>query len=204
MIKMDELTNPMSYADYRKLLDELMAQNKTTGNDQSPAMIDYARLNIHRMNRVEKTMKIDDALKNKIESLKKNYWFVILTEGWCGDAAQNVPAIVKLAGLNPRLKPILILRDENPAIMDRFLTNGSRSIPKLIITEAESGKIIHVWGPRPKIAQDMVLEIKKNPAISHEEMAEKIHAWYAKDKTLTLQGEFSTLMDELLQHESIA
>ena len=35
-----------SYMDYRQMLDELFAQNKTTGDNHSEAMLHYTKLNI--------------------------------------------------------------------------------------------------------------------------------------------------------------
>jgi hypothetical protein len=74
--------------------------------------------------------------------------------------------------------------------MDRYLTNGTRSIPKLICLQADTLQEIGTWGPRPAILQQMVMDHKKNPQIPDKEFKESIQAWYAKDKSQHLQQEF--------------
>ena len=67
-----------------------------------------------------------------MRNVKENWIWLILTEAWCGDAAQNIPTIEKIARENDRIKTLYLLRDENLELMDKYLTGGARAIPKLI------------------------------------------------------------------------
>lgn len=176
-----------SYSSYRKLLDELMVSGKTTGPDQTEKMIQYARLNLQRMSRLEKTVEITAELSAALSAIFQPQRWLLITEGWCGDAAQNIPAIVKAAAVNVRIDLRLILRDEHPEIMDRYLFNGTRSIPRLILMDNALNDLA-VWGPRPKEAQQIV-NSGKQAGLPHDVWAEQVHAWYARDRTQSLQRE---------------
>ncbi len=182
----------ISYSAYRHLLDKLVAEGKTTGPKQSEELTNYTRLNVQRMNRLDKTLRIETPLLEALEKIHTKQYWVVLTEGWCGDAAQNLPLIAQLAASNAHISLHLLLRDEFPEVMDQYLTNGTRSIPKLIILN-EALKELAVWGPRPKPASDMVAELKDSGR-PHDEWVEKVHAWYAHDKTQSLQHELTELL----------
>ncbi|WP_276499097.1 thioredoxin family protein [Pontibacter litorisediminis] len=192
VITPEHLQKAISYAQYRDMIDKLLAENKTTGTNHSEAMVEYTRMNMQRMRRVEKTV-LEDELVQVMLSVQTHMTWVVLTEAWCGDAAQCLPAIVKIADASPLIEVKLLLRDENPDIMDAYLTNGGRSIPKLIVLKSDSMEELGTWGPRPEPAQQLFLEMKAQDA-PYSEFAEKLHAWYAKDKSRSLQQEFIQLI----------
>ena len=68
---------------------------------------------------------------------------MVISEGWCGDAAQILPVINKMALVSNKIEFRIVLRDENPALMDAFLTNGGKAIPKVIMIDNESGEVIN-------------------------------------------------------------
>lgn len=185
----EHLAKAMSYSQYRDLIDKLLAENKTTGDNHSEAMVEYTRMNMHRMRRVEKTADLNDDLVQLLLSVETKMVWVVLTEAWCGDAAQNLPAIVKIADASPLIEVKLLLRDENLDLMDEYLTNGGRSIPKLIALNADTLEELGTWGPRPEPAQQLVMEAKAND-VPFKELAEQLHGWYAKDRSKHLQQEF--------------
>ena len=189
-----KLTEATSYEEYFNMLEELFAQGKTTGEDQSDSMLEYASLNLHRMKRINKTYKIDEETKNKFNQLNNNYIWLVITEGWCGDAAQILPILNRIASESSFIELKVVLRDQNLDLMDEFLTNGARSIPKLILINKDSGDIEGVWGPRPKENQDMVMEFKNNPSMSYTEFSKKVQLWYAKDKGKSIEKEICQLM----------
>ncbi len=184
----------LSYTSYRELIDNLVNQHKTTGIDQSEAMINYTKLNVHRMNRLDKHIQIESQLELTIENIDRHQTWLVISEAWCGDAAQNLPILNKLAELSPMVELQIILRDENLDIMDQHLTNGGRSIPKIIFTDELDQKEIAVWGPRPEPLQQLVLDNKKTKAKTYDELNKDIQLWYAKDKGLTFQREILTLL----------
>lgn len=193
MIDIQQAVRPLSYAAYRQLMNDLLAEGKVTGKEQRPDLTDYTRLNVARMNRVEKQCVIGEALSNAIQQIQEPQNWIVITEGWCGDAAQLVPLFHKMAELNKNIQLTLVLRDENLWLMDQFLTNGkSRSIPKLIALNANSEVIWH-WGPRPIAAQELINELTSN-GTDAELLKEKLHGWYAKDRTNSAQQELLDLL----------
>lgn len=191
------ISKSISYNDYVTLLDNLMAQGKTTGQNHSDDYINYAKLNLARMHRLNKTAKLTDDLKNTLQNVKSNFIFLVLTEGWCGDAAQNIPILNLIENECKNIDLKLILRDENLELMDNYLTDGGRSIPKLICLNKTTLNEVFVWGPRPAAAQQIMLELKeKNVTLA--EKGEAIHKWYNEDKTLSVQEELKNLIEKHL------
>jgi len=192
-ITQEHLAKAITYTQYRELIDKLLAENKTSGTNHSEEMVEYTRMNMHRMRRVEKTTVLDDEMIQLLLSVQTKMVWVVLTEAWCGDAAQNVPAIVKMADASPLIDIKLLLRDENLDVIDHYLTDGGRSIPKLIALKADTLEELGTWGPRPEPAQKLFLDMKAQN-VPFKEFAEKLHGWYAKDHSHTLQHEFKALL----------
>lgn len=190
------LQQAYSYASYRARLHALMAENKTTGPIQTDELVHYARLNIQRMNRLDKHVTLTEELQSALRAITKPATWLVITEGWCGDAAQNLPVIAKMAHVQTHIELKLILRDEHPTIMDRYLFHGTRSIPRLVIIDPATQTDLAVWGPRPQEAQELVWQLKDSGQ-PHEVWVEKIHAWYAADKTSALQKEMTELIRSL-------
>ncbi|WP_018613681.1 thioredoxin family protein [Segetibacter koreensis] len=191
------LEKAMDYLTYRKLIDTLLLEGKTTGRNQSASLTEYARLNVARMKRVDKTIEIIPDLQKAISAIKSGQTWVVITEGWCGDTAQIVPVFYALSKLNDKINLQLVLRDENTELMDQYLTNGkSRSIPKLIVTRTENLEEIFNWGPRPERLQKQFYKLREQN-LPYKEITEKLHSWYSKDKTITTQKELLTLFTNM-------
>ncbi|MEH6304919.1 thioredoxin family protein [Olivibacter sp. CPCC 100613] len=187
----------LSYDSYIALVEQLVEEQKTTGPDQSALLANFTALNSVRMQRITKTIPLKESLFAKISQLKRQYIFIVITEAWCGDAAQILPVIAKMAEANPhQIDLFIVLRDNNLDYMDRYLTNGSRGIPKLIVYDVVENKEILNWGPRPKELQDYI-ESLKALGLSKEEWIEKVMLWYAKDKTKTTQAALEAVIDQL-------
>lgn len=185
----------MTFAGYIELIDDLLLEGKTTGENQSEAMFNYGKLNRQRMNRLEKTTVLNDSLKEKARNVERKMIWLIITEGWCGDAAQNIPVIEKIAAESANIETRYVLRDENSELMDRYLTYNARSIPKLIALDAETLEEIGTWGPRPQVAMNYFFEMRKS-GMEKSQMMENLQRWYLADKNRTLQKEFEVLLDE--------
>ncbi|MEX0769803.1 MAG: thioredoxin family protein [Balneolaceae bacterium] len=198
LISPEIIESAYTYEQYVDLVEKLLNEDKTTGENHSESMLHYTRMNLYRMKRHDKHVELTDSLKRKLQNLDRDMVWLVLTEGWCGDAAQNIPVINKMAEATPKITLRLILRDEQLDIMDDFLTDGkSRSIPKLICLDANSFEVIGTWGPRPETAQKMTLEIKGMEGASKKEAAERLHKWYADNESRELQQEFEQLLDHL-------
>jgi hypothetical protein len=195
----DLINHSMTYSAYRELIDNLLAENKTTGHNHSEAYLDYTRMNVQRMSRLDKTAKVSPLLKEAVEAIQEDQIWLIITEAWCGDAAQNIPYLINLADLNPRIQVRLILRDEYPEVMDDYLTDGARSIPKLVAMTADLSCELFTWGPRPASAHELVLEYKRDSkGMSYKEFSETLHLWYARNKNQELESELLTLIQSTI------
>ncbi|MFP5471059.1 MAG: thioredoxin family protein [Bacteroidia bacterium] len=183
----------MTYAQYLAFTEEKVANNSSSGVKPSVEFINYTKLNLSRMKRAEKTIKINAKLADKLQNAKLN--IIALTETWCGDASQNTPILGLLEREFSGVKVSMLLRDEHHDIMNRHLTNGGMAIPKFIFLDGHFN-IIGEWGPRPKPLQKMVLDNKnsKHP-IPHDEFSIEIQKWYNQDKSETLQSEITALLE---------
>ncbi|HEX9928549.1 MAG TPA: thioredoxin family protein [Pyrinomonadaceae bacterium] len=183
----------MTFDEYNSLIDRVVAEGKTTGPNQSEELAQYTKLNQARMRRLFKTSELNESLLKMVRNLKANWIWLILTEAWCGDAAQNIPPIEEIARENDRIKTLYLLRDENLELMDKYLTGGARAIPKLICLDAETFEEIGTWGSRPQAAYDLFYSLKEQ-GLEKSEIIEKIHRWYIEDNTQSLQKEFEGLL----------
>jgi hypothetical protein len=185
----------MTFDEYSRLVDQVVAEGKTTGANQTEELAEYTKLNQARMRRLYKSSDLNESLLETVRNLKVNWVWLILTEAWCGDAAQNIPTIEKIARENDGIQSLYLLRDDNLELMDKYLTNGGRAIPKLICLDAETRKEIGTWGSRPQTAYDLFYELKEK-GLEKTEIIEKIHRWYIEDNTQSLQKEFEKLLLE--------
>jgi len=154
------LTKSYTYKGYREMISGLIEKRISTGNTQSDDLLHYSELNETRMNRLEKTIKITDEVQEKISLLESKVTWLVIAEGWCGDAAQILPIINKMADLSENIDLKIVLRDENESLMNDFLTNGGMAIPKLIILDEENN-VIGDFGPRPELARKLIADFNK-------------------------------------------
>ncbi|WP_299011150.1 thioredoxin family protein [uncultured Tenacibaculum sp.] len=189
----ESLERALSYTEYRNLVSTLLTEGKSTGPNQSEDLLNYSKLNDKRMKRLDKTIQLTEETIAKIKDVKEPQTWLVLTEGWCGDAAQNIPVIHKIAAENPNINFKLVLRDENLELMDAFLTNGGRSIPKLIALNEEK-EVINTWGPRPTIATQMVADYKAKNGSLDAEFKENLQVWYNKNKGENTQEDIISML----------
>ncbi len=190
MITQRHLEQAISYAAYLELTKNIIENASPPAPYDNEKMLAYTQKNFGRMQRISSEIAIDQKLYNLLSSVSQKWIWIILTEPWCGDAAQIVPALCAFAEVNPNIDCKLLLRDENPDVMDAFLTNGGRSIPKLICLNTETLQVIGTWGPRPHEIQKMVDEFKHDTTTSFGEKVRLIHQWYDNNKTHAVQEEF--------------
>lgn len=192
------LESALSYEAYKQLVDDLLAAGKATGTNHSEAFLHYSHLNQQRMHRLEKTIGLLPEAKERMLSIGRPQTWLVLTEGWCGDAAQSIPVMQALAQLNPLIRLRMLLRDENLELMDQYLTNGiSRSIPKLIAVDTDSLTELFTWGPRPAPLQELFYRMKADGMI-YDSIKEELQRWYNTDKTVTIQREITALASEVI------
>lgn len=188
------LFNSYSYLEYKKVVTDLLAEGKSTGKEQSLELLNYTALNETRLKRLDKTIVITEEIKSKLKALKKEYIWLVIAEGWCGDAAQILPILNKMALESNKIKLKIIFRDSNDDLMNQYLTNGGKAIPKLLIIDKEFGKVCCHWGPRPKGAVDLIVNYKEQFGIIDEEGKAQLQLWYLHDKGFSIQNEVTDIM----------
>ncbi|NNK87826.1 MAG: thioredoxin family protein [Flavobacteriaceae bacterium] len=193
----ESIDKGMTYNQYRGLIDRFSDLGRTTGPDQTESLVDYTRLNARRFKRWEKTLRLVHEMEAlDTLTLPEMDWLVI-TESWCGDAAHIMPVMRSLADGIPGTDLSIVLRDENPELMDQFLTNGARSIPKLIARKKENGDILFTYGPRPSEATRMVESYKEQHDSLSDKFKEDLQRWYNKDKGKTTASDLLGLLSSL-------
>jgi hypothetical protein len=193
------LADARTYPEYRDYLNELLAEGKTTGPNQSESYINYARLNSSRMDRLDKRDRFIPEMIDLLEQFKTPVLMLAITEGWCGDAAQIIPMLYHMVKASDQLDIKLVFRDEHPDLMSQFLTNDTRSIPKIIFLDPVTKAVLGDWGPRPAVAQKMTMDFKYHPEPKpdYETYQKELHLWYAKDKTASTQLELVDALGKL-------
>ena len=176
------LDKTLSYSEYKALVENLLKEGKSTGFTQNEYYLNYSKLGFSRMKRWEKTSELTAEQIQKIQKVTQKQTWLVITEGWCGDAAPVIPIMKKIADHNPLIDFKLILRDENDELMSEFLTNGGKSIPKLIAFNLEEDKLLFTWGPRPKEAADLVAKEKAEFGKLRDEFKITLQKWYNQDK----------------------
>lgn len=177
----------INYYEYKEHMADDLAANYDV------KIKEYISLNQHRMHRVEKTYVVSDKLMKEVQLLKNKTYWLVLTEHWCGDASQILPALHKIeAESEGKIEMKLVYRDQNLELMDQYLTNNGRSIPKLIQLDSNYN-VTGIWGPRPEFAQNLVKVLKSNPTTA-DTYANQLHLWYAKDRQKSLEIEISELL----------
>ena len=188
------LFNSYSYSEYKRIISDLLSEGKSTGNEQSEDLLQYSALNEIRLKRLDKTICVPKEISDQLKSFEKKYIWLVIAEGWCGDAAQILPVLNKMALETDRIDLRIVLRDSNDELMSHFLTNGARAIPKLIIVDKESGKVCNHWGPRPQGASNLIKEYKEEFSIVDQEAKRQLQLWYLRDKGLSIQNEIVEMM----------
>jgi len=190
------LNKAIDYNTYFDQIKQFSELQKTSGLEQSQSSIEFTALNFKRMKRLNKTISINDNAKQFLENFKKEQTWLVITEAWCGDSAQVTPVLNKLAELCPAIDLKFVYRDENPELMDAFLTNGGRAIPKLIALSLEND-VLFTWGARPSVATQMVVDFKEKHGSLTPEFKEELQSWYNKDKGQNITDDLVTLLNKI-------
>lgn len=182
----------MNYLSYLQYFESVLTAAAPQSPYDNPVYLHYAKLSQTRMARWWKTLEISRELAVLVKNISAPQQWIVITEPWCGDAAPAVPLIVKLAELNPLLKYDLQLRDSEPFLINDYLTNGGKSIPKLIVRDAD-GKDLFTWGPRPAGAQQLADSLRAS-GTPYDVVATELQNWYNRDKGISFQQELCRLM----------
>lgn len=191
------LAQAYNYTEYRDSVKTAWLARKVTGHEQSEALLHYTELNEVRMNRLDKTTQLTPDTLSALSRWDKKCIWLVLTEGWCGDGAQVLPVLNKMAESNSNIDFKLVFRDENDNLMQQVLTNGSQSIPKLLIIDPGTHSLLGEWGPRPQGAIELITNYKKEHGSVDEIAKADLHLWYFHDKGVQIQEEIVALMHQV-------
>lgn len=181
----------MNYSNYSQLFDAILGKAVPASPYDDAMYLDYTKLNRSRMKRWDNQLKLDENLVSRIRQISSPQHWIIITEPWCGDAAHIIPFLVRLAEQNPLISYDIQLQNSHLFLIDSYLTNGTKSIPKFIVRD-ESGNDLLVWGPRPKGAQELMDRMKADNA-DFETTKIALQHWYNEDKGVSL-------CKELIEH----
>jgi thiol-disulfide isomerase/thioredoxin len=194
----NSLKSAQSYTAYKEMVLQLLKEGKSTGVIQNNDLFHYTKLNNQRMKRLDKQTKLNEETLSKAQKINKEFTWLVLTESWCGDAAQTLPVFNKFAEANKKIDLKVVLRDENEDLMNKFLTNGSKSIPKLIVVDNASLEVVGSWGPRSAKASKMVTDYKEKHGKIDAKLKTDLQNWYNDDKGTHIEMEMVELIDELI------
>lgn len=196
----ESIAKGISYITYVELVNRLVIEEATTGTEQTQQRIDFTKLNASRMRRLDKTLVIPEPSKQVFRDMKEKQTWLVLIESWCADGVQTIPVLNKIAEASPAIDLKIVLRDDNPEFMDLFLTNGTRSIPRLVIVD-NSGNVLNTWGPRSQVATNMVLAYKKENGKIDDTFKKSLQVWYNKNKGEAIIDDLVNIVEDLLTLE---
>ena len=189
-----KLHNGLNYKQYIELTEKQISETDDSKlSAEEKEIFEYTKLNLQRSSRIDRHYSVSDELSAKLNEIDKPQALMVITENWCGDSAQNLPYLTKMAEVNSNVDLKILLRDEHPEIMDLYLTNGTKSIPVLVIFD-EDGNELFKWGPRPKLAQQLINQWKSE-GIVKPELYEKLHLWYGRNRGKEIENEMLELIN---------
>ncbi|MCM4169482.1 hypothetical protein KCTC52924_00517 [Arenibacter antarcticus] len=186
----------MSYKAYIFLVNNLVAEEKSTGDEQTEQRIEFTKLNSARMRRLDKTITILEEDMAVFKEIGEKQTWLVLLESWCADGAQTIPILNKICSGIDNLDLKIVLRDDNPTLMDLFLTNGTRSIPKLMVLDRDY-EVVTSWGPRSTVATKMVVDYKNENGAIDTAFKLSLQKWYNKDKGRSIIKDLKELVAKM-------
>lgn len=137
--------------------------------------------------------RVPDDLAARARALGGPWRLLVLSEDWCGDAVNSVPVVQRLVERVPGLDLRILSRDANPDVMDAHLTGKSRSIPVVMMLDADFRER-GWWGPRPRELQEWVLGPGRG--LAGDERHREIRRWYARDGGRKILEEVVQMMEK--------
>ena len=181
------LEKGLNYPDYLRKIEDQLHDLEKLGDEKGFGK--YYSLNLKRIERLDENFVLSDDQKEKLKSVNSNFRLLIISEGWCGDAAQSMP-VVNVMMNELGVSQSIVFRDENPELMDAYLTDGARSIP-IYIGVDENGNEVFRFGPRPEEGMKMLEKHKENPDVyTADEFHKDLQVWYNQDKGESIFEEF--------------
>lgn len=181
----------VSYSDYLKNSEARIHALQQSKKEEEKEFLQYYQLGKTRMNRVDKTYHPDEGQLKKLETKNFTGKILIISEGWCGDAAMIVPVLHAFFGDdNVRL----VYRDENEDLINQYLTNGGKAIPIVLLLDEKAETVVAHWGPRPVYGMELLKKHKTDPSYSADEFHTDLQLYYTKNKGVDIVEEILNLL----------
>ncbi len=194
------LAKGLTYNAHRRQMNEALALPPV--DEAAEKVRPYFIKNVPLMDTYDESYRVSESLKNLVNAAPATTW-VVITEGWCGDAAFNVPLLAALEKAVPeKIKLSLFLRDSNLELIDAYLTDGGRSIPKVIVLNQDLKKL-GTWGPRPAALQTLMKQWKSEGLVL-KDLIPKVKEWYDADNTRSLQEKLSALVKSYTANSKVS
>lgn len=140
----------------------------------------YYELGLQRIDRTLKKYTADEEQLKELASKNFDGKILIISEVWCGDASATVPALVKFFEGKNEVR--IFLRDSDKSMINQFLTNGTESIPKVIILNSDFS-VKNSWGPRPEYGRQLLAKFKTDPdTYTRDQFYNDLQLYYAKNR----------------------
>lgn len=182
----------MNFESYLAEFERILHASSPVPPYDKPDYLDYTKLNWSRMNRWLKKGEVSEQLVDAVKRITQPQQWVVITEPWCGDAAHSVPFIQLAAQFNPLVAIDYELRDAPPFRINEYLTNGGKSIPKLLVRDIQ-GNDLAIWGPRPVECQKLFDQLNAAGA-DFETQKIALQKWYNEDRGTSLQAELAAIL----------
>lgn len=186
----------MNWNAYTTGFDTILSNENNEAPYDKESYLTYTKLNNARLSRWEKKFELSEEAKNTLDTIKVPQKWILITEHWCGDAAHSTPIISKIADYSNLIEFEVQLRDQAPFLIDQYLTNGGKSIPKLVVLDQDGNDLFN-WGPRPAEIQKKVMEMKTSD-LTADEKNRVVQGWYNKDKGKSTENEIISLIEKTI------
>ncbi|MFY0256006.1 thioredoxin family protein [Chitinophaga sp. 30R24] len=185
----------MDFTAYLKHFEAIIHHPAPEKPYDNPDYLNYTKLNWSRMHRWLKQGVLTTAMKDAVLAIFSPQQWIVITEPWCGDASHAIPFFQMMKEENPFINISYELRDTSPFLINDYLTNGSKSIPKLIIRD-EKGQDRATWGPRPAACQELYNHLTATKT-DFETLKTALQKWYNNDKGISMQEELLALLQSI-------
>ena len=187
----EKINNLLSIESYQDYFEQIAKKEIIESPYDQDAYFAYTEANFKRSIKIKTKLDLNKKLYNELDEKTEDWTWVLITEPWCGDASFIQPVIEAICiagGIDLKIA----LRDKEEDLMDAYLTNGGKSIPKLVVLDKDLKELFN-WGPRPAELQTAIKNLL-NSGGSNEEKLKLAHQWYRKYGNEAIQQELLDLI----------
>ena len=189
------LNNPLSFDQYMSQWKDTNALPLTGLDKIERRYRFYSKYNLERQERVEQEWRPSPEFVKAVDSMAGPLSFFFITDDWCIDSAYSLPLLHWISSRRSDIRLQIGLKNDNLQVLDQYLTDGARSIPKLII-ENQAGETVAVWGPQPEEIRLIRKSLMDNNAEGSVVSGTTIE-WYANSGVLEVEKELGQLFSSL-------